>query len=155
MREGSGHTGCPLKLCLSLDMHSSADCSCGVQAINLESNQLTGTIPAAWSQLSRLKFLQLAYNNLRYCACMSTACLSRMLPCVPSSPIKCFMPSAAPASLINLTNWLPSWWSPSSRVGCHMLARVAQTDCCLLGLSSTGKDFHMILLRAQKTVISH
>ena len=81
----------PLKLCLSLGMHSSADCSRGVQAINLESNQLTGTIPAAWSRLSRLKSLQLAYNNLRYGACVCTACLSHMLPCVPSSPINCFM----------------------------------------------------------------
>ena len=86
MRESFRHRGCPLKLCISLGMHNSADCSHGVQAINLENNQLTGTIPAAWSRLSRLKSLQLAYNNLRYCACMVTACLPCLLPCVPSIP---------------------------------------------------------------------
>ena len=112
--------------------------------------------PGCMESLSSIEILTAGIQQLQV-LCLHDHCLSvKVVALCAFKPQYCScMLSAAPASLIILTNCLPSRWSPSSRVGCHMMARGVQTACCLNGLSSTGKDSHITLLGAQGQIISH
>ena len=55
----------PVQCSEDIDLHIPIRVSVGLQSINLANNSLTGTLPAAISNMSLLTSLNLGFNSLR------------------------------------------------------------------------------------------